>query len=398
VTRRPGKDATVYGRAAVHHQKVWSVQQDHRHDAIFVGSRSAFIEELNAAIGDKERILVVASARARSSGALPPQVLTGRIVQWFADFSSNPNLASACAAAALVSEFRPLVVLGLGGGSAIDVAKAARVLPPDNAAALEMVRSDLSQRRIQGRCGAPKVVAVPTLSGSGAEVTQFATLFHGGRKVSVDDARVRPDITIIDPSLATTAPHRPTSAATLDAVCHAVESAWSRSATTVSRGLSEGALQHLAAVGWKTDGTYSLEDRYAMAAGAVSAGLAINLTRTTAAHASAYMLTVCFGIPHGVACALNMQWVARTNVAASVVEPEVVALLERSLGVAVNDLPGYFRDRLSSAGWPSQLSRYGVDRRDLSAVASDVTAQARLRNNPIDLTATDVEYGLGTIL
>jgi alcohol dehydrogenase class IV len=398
VTRRPGKDAVVYGRAAVHHQRVRSVQQDHRHGAILVRNRTAFIEQLNAAIGDEERILVVASERARNSGAVPPRVLAGRFVHWFADFGSNPNLASACAAAALVSEFRPSVVVGLGGGSAMDVAKAARVLPSDIAAALEMVRSGLSLRRIQGRRGVPKVVVVPTLSGSGAEVTQFATLFHDGRKVSVDDAGVRPDIAIIDPSLAVTAPHLPTSAATLDAVCHAVESAWSRSATAVSRGHSERGLQHFAAVGWKTDGAYSLEDRYAMAAGAVSAGLAINLTRTTAAHASAYMLTVCYGIPHGVACALNMQWVARINVAASVIEPEVVAVVERSLGVAVADLPEYFRDRLSSAGWPTHLGSYGVDRRDLPTVAAEATHQARLRNNPVDLTAADVEDGLSTIL
>jgi alcohol dehydrogenase len=398
VTRRPGKDAAGCGRAAVHHQRARSVQQDHPQGAILVGSRNALIEQLKATIGDEERILVVASERARNSGAVPPEVLAGRFVHWFADFGSNPNFASACAAAALVSEFRPSVIVGLGGGSAMDVAKAARVLPPDIAAALEMVRSDLPSRRIQGRRGAPKVVAVPTLSGSGAEVTQFATLFHDGRKVSVDGAGVRPDLAIIDPSLAVTAPHLPTSAATLDAVCHAVESAWSRSATAVSRGHSERALQHLAPVGWKTDGAYSLADRYTMAAGAVSAGLAINLTRTTAAHASAYMLTVCYGIPHGVACALNMQWVARTNVVASVIQPEVAALVGRSLGVVVTDLPEYFRERLSSAGWPTHLGGYGIDRGDLPAVASDATRQARLRNNPIDLTTADVEDGLSTIL
>lgn len=375
------------------------VQQDQQHGSvILVGSRTAFIEQLNEEIGSEKRILVVASERTHASGAIPAQVLAGRFAHWFTDFSSNPSLASACAAAAVVSEFRPTVVMGLGGGSAMDVAKAARVLLPDIATALEMVRSGLSPRRIQDRRGTPKVIAVPTLSGSGAEVTQFATLFHDGRKVSLDDARVRPDVAVIDPGLAVTAPHLPTSAATLDAVCHAVESAWSRSTTPASLAFSERALRHLAAIGWKTDGTYGLGDRYTMAAGAVSAGRAINITRSTAAHASAYLLTVRYGIPHGVACALNMQWVARTNVAASVLRPEVVAGLKGSLGVAVTDLPEYFRDRLSSAGWPTRLEGYGVDRGALPTLAAEAARQARLRNNPVSLTAADVEDGLSTIL
>jgi len=386
--RRAEKDAMP--SSAVNHQRVGPLQQGDRLDAILVESRAALIEQLKATIGDDER--------ARNSGAVPAQLLAGRLVQWFADFSSNPSLASACAAAAIVSEFQPSLIVGLGGGSAMDVAKAARVLPPTIKVSLEIMRSDPSSMRIQCRHETPKVLAVPTLSGSGAEVTQFATLFHDGRKISVDDATIRPDIAIIDPSLAVTAPHRPTSAATLDAVCHAVESAWSRSATAASLGHSETALQHLASVGWDTEGTYSLVERYTIAAGALSAGLAINLTRTTAAHAAAYLLTLCHDIPHGVACALNMQWVARTNVAASAIEPGVMAVIQRSLGVAATDLPEYFRDRLSSAGWPTRLRSYGLDRTDLPAVASDATRQARLHNNPIDLTPADVEDGLSTIL
>lgn len=365
--------------------------------AVLVRSRTAFVEQLNAAIGDDERILVVASERARCSGAVPPHTLAGRFVHWFGDFGSNPDLTSACAAAALVSELRPSAVVGLGGGSAMDVAKAARVLPPDITGALEVTRSGHPLRRDPGRRGPVKVIAIPTLSGSGAEVTQFATLFHDDRKVSVDDPGVQPDMAIIDPSLAATAPHLATSAAALDAVCHAVESAWSRSATTVSRLHSESALAHLAAIRWKTDGAYSLADRCAIAAGAVSAGLAINLTRTTAAHACAYMLTVGYGIPHGVACALNMQWVARVNLTAPAIGPDFAAVIQ-PLGVAATDLPEYFGNQLSSAGWPTHLSGYGVNREDLPALASDATHQARLRNNPIDLTTADVEDGLAAIL
>jgi alcohol dehydrogenase class IV len=66
--------------------------------------------------------------------------------------------------------------------------------------------------------------------------------------------------------------------------------------------------------------------------------------------------------------------------------------------MAVTDLSEYFGDRLSSAGWPTRLRDYGVSRAELRAIASDATHQARLRNNPVDLSAADVEYGLSTIL
>jgi len=364
---------------------------------VFVGSRAGLIEQLIAAIGDEERVLVVGSERARNSGAVPRRAFAGLSVRWFSDFSSNPSLASACRASSLVSEFRPSVVVGLGGGSAMDVAKAARILPPDITVALDMIRSGCPPPP-HGRVRLPGMVAVPTLSGSGAEVTRFATFYHDGRKLSLDDAGVLPDMAIIDPSLAATAPHPATSAATLDAICHAVESAWSRSATAESRTHSERALRRLATVRWKADGAYSAEDRNAMAAGAVSAGFAINITRTTAAHAAAYPLTVHHDIPHGVACALNMQWVAGANSHQLLGDPGFIAVVERSLGVEVNDLAEYFGSELSSSGWPIRLRDYGVDRPDLPGIASAATHQARMHNNPVSLTTSDIEDGLASIL
>jgi len=374
------------------------VTRDEPHGIIFVENRVALTDQLNAEFGEANRILVVASERARRSEAIPPEVLSGRSVCWFADFSRNPSLSSACAAAALVSAFRPSVVVGLGGGSAIDVSKAARVLPPDIASALKMGRSGILLRQIQGRGDAPRAVAIPTLFGSGAEVTQFATTFHNGRKVSIESAEVRPDTAVVNSGLAATAPHSATTAAALDAFCHAIESAWSRSSTAVSREHSARALQHLSKFRWRSDGPYSREDRYALAAGAISAGLAINLTRTTAAHACSYMLTARHGIPHGVACALNMMWVARTNSKAPAMDPEAVAIVEESLGIAMTELSEFFRVRLRSASWPTRLGDYGVDRSHLATIAADASHQSRLLNNPVELTAADLMWGLGTIL
>lgn len=362
-----------------------------------IGNGSLNSQEAAAILGNSARILVIASRRTQACQLIPPAALRTPIMRWFSSFESNPRLDSACRAAAAAQEIAADLIIGLGGGSAIDVAKAASVLPPEPSRALATVRSG-GQERWSVAQNSPRVLAVPTLAGSGAEVTQFATLYHEGRKYSVDATDVRPDMAIVDPALALTAPHCPTSAAALDAVCHAIESAWSRSATDGSRQHSRQALTYLAEISWRPDSSYSIEERQLLALGALHAGTAINETRTTAAHAAAYPLTVRFGIPHGVACALNMQWVAVLNGPAVEGAPKVRSTIEGALGVPIGELPAYFGDRLHKAGWPNRLREYGVDRSHLSEIADEASRQSRMANNPASASQEEIQDMLATIL
>lgn len=346
------------------------------HLPVVIGPDAVRSAELAQSLAHARRILVVASARARRSCVLPPTLLADRVIGWFAEFESNPTVDSAMAAARSASELDAQVIIGLGGGSAIDVAKAARAL-----------RSGSAPR--------PSVVAVSTLAGSGAEVTQFATLFKEGRKQSLDSPAILPDLAVVDPLLAMSAGSGPTSASALDALCHAVESAWSRAASNTSLAHSERALSSFADPPWSRGSPLTVEDRHTLATAALHAGAAINETRTTAAHAAAYPLTTRFGIPHGVACALNLRWVARLNMAA--VSRAGRAAIENGLSISFADLPDFVSQCLVTAGWPARLREFGVGRLDLPSIAAQAAAEPRMTNNPLRLTADEVHEQLAAV-
>jgi alcohol dehydrogenase len=360
-----------------------------------IGDNLLQSDEFASLIAEEDRILVVASRRTRASRPFPTNLLRGKNVQWFSSFDSNPQLNAACKAAGISRDLSSTLIIGVGGGSAIDVAKSARVLPSNPYRALDTLQSGELAESVK-REDEPRVIAVSTLAGSGAEVTQFATLYDEGQKYSVDADRVLPDSAVIDFLLATTAPHRPTSAAALDATCHAIESAWSRNATRTSRDHSRRALAYIRAIRWRHR-CYTVNDRRILAFCALHAGTAINETRTTAAHAAAYPLTIRYGIPHGVACALNMQWVSKLNLPLLDNALDAKAAIEQGLEISVDELPAYFAYRLEGAGWPRHLSKYGVQKSELRAIADDAARASRMSNNPAQASREEIEEYLSAI-
>lgn len=251
---------------------------------------------------DVRQVLVVASraTRARVPGvaALLAAGATG-----YHDVRPNPTVAQALALSSVIERLRPTAVVAVGGGSTIDLAKAARLLRPE-------------PRAGDWRADPPELVAVPTTAGSGSEVTPFATLYRDGRKISLDAPQVRPDHAVLDGVLVASCPHRVAAAVMLDALCHAIESLWSRDATVRSRRYAACAANALVdlLVSPSALATWipSAKAEDGLLAATV-AGLAIACTRTTAAHAFSYWLTAQYGVPHGFACAANLGWLARYN-------------------------------------------------------------------------------------
>lgn len=248
------------------------------------------------------QVLVVASAATvtRVSGVA---ALLARGAVGHHEVRPNPTVAQARALSAVIERVRPRVVVAVGGGSTIDLAKAARLLCPQPGGG-------------DWRTDPPVLVAVPTTAGSGSEVTPFATLYRRGTKISIDAPRVRPDHAVLDGALVVTCPPQVAAAATLDALCHTVESLWSRAATSSSRryaALAAHALVDLlASPAAVLDGVPAAQAEQRLVAATV-AGLAIAHTRTTAAHAFSYWLTAQRGMAHGFACAANLGWLARYN-------------------------------------------------------------------------------------
>ncbi len=219
------------------------------------------------------------------------------------------------------------LVVEAGGGSAMDVGKAAAALAREKAATDEyqMGRQEISTE------GLPHV-AVATTSGTGSEVTKVSVLINRDEdlKKSVRAPGIMPDVSITDPELTVPCPPRVTAASGMDAFVQAVESYLSRHAIPVTESLSLRAASlihdHLPAA---YSGGEDRQARNAVAQGSYMAGLALGSARLGAVHGLAHPVGLLFDRPHGEVCAALLPEVLRRNRAAA---GEKYDILHHALG------------------------------------------------------------------
>ena len=275
-------------------------------------------------------------------------------------------------------------ILSIGGGSAMDVAKGIKALGETDA------HASLLERLTHPQPMAVPHVALPTTAGTGSESTHFATIYIGGKKYSVADEALLPEAAILDPEELSTLPDAERAATFLDALCHSIESYWSRRATAESRNYAAQAIGLLAA----NAAAYLRGDEAAASAVMVAsnfAGRAINLTTTTAAHAMCYQLTALYGLRHGHAAAVCLPAAWERLLAASAEDAalaQTLAELARLLGgkTPQDGLDAFLALRTAAAlddGW------LPADEGDLALLAGSVNAQ-RLGNYPVALTEDDL--------
>lgn len=198
-------------------------------------------------------------------------------------------------------------VIGLGGGSAIDTAKIlAATISNFEARSLKKIllenSSPMSIKKIP-------LMVIPTTSGTGAEVTPFATVWdHVERKkYSLSGSFLYPDIALFDPILTLSLEQNETLYSGLDAISHGLESLWNKHRTPISQIFSMQALKlaNSALPAVMIDPT-SLINREKMQTASTLAGIAISQTRTAIAHSISYPLTAHYNIPHGLACSFSL--------------------------------------------------------------------------------------------
>ncbi|GAB3993047.1 phosphonoacetaldehyde reductase [Glycomyces albus] len=265
--------------------------------------------ELVGAIADEfdaRRALLVRGKRSfTESGAhrlLPGLERVAKVEQW-SDFAPNTDAADLEAGLRLVEQFDPDLIVAVGGGSAMDMAKllCAYRGTTDGEALREHIREGAA---VTGRD--MRLVLAPTTSGSGAEATHFAVVYIGDKKFSIAGPAMLPDTVVLDPALTVSGSRYQRATSGIDAVAQAVESLWAAGATEASRGFAREALGLLldAAENFATRPDPS--SSRAMALGAHLAGRAIDLSKTTAAHALSYGITKRHGLSHGHAVAVTL--------------------------------------------------------------------------------------------
>ncbi len=225
----------------------------------------------------------------------------------FYEFETNPKWLQMKLGVNLVKEYIPELIIAIGGGSVMDMAKMLSVY------AFTPLEDRLltSNEGFSFRKKIP-VLAIPTTAGSGSEATQFSVIYHHNTKYSVDHPLLLPDYVYLSGSFSGKADSYTIAVSGLDALFQAIESIWSVNSTKESELYALEALK----LSWNNL-PLAIEKKHLalenMQLAAHLAGKAINLTRTTAPHAISYAFTTFYGIPHGHAVALSFPFFINYN-------------------------------------------------------------------------------------
>ena len=216
----------------------------------------------------------------------------------FSAFHPNPDLADTEAGKEVFLRENCDGLISIGGGSSIDTAKAVK------ARINAVTEEDVIHSRL-GSSNACPHIAIPGTAGTGSEATQIAVVYVNGSKVSLNHPDLRPDGVLLDAALLDSLPVYHKKSCALDALAQGIESYWSRGSNDDSRVHAYlaiiGVLDNLKA--YLNGDPHAAEE---MLDASFQSGKAIQITRTTAAHAMSYMLTKKFGIAHGHACMLTL--------------------------------------------------------------------------------------------
>jgi phosphonate metabolism-associated iron-containing alcohol dehydrogenase len=307
-------------------------------------------------------------------------------IQEYGNISPNPDVRDI---EAVLETFEGIDwVIGIGGGSVLDMAKSVAFM----ACQKENLRAFLTHENVAPPHPGLPFIAIPTTSGTGSEVTPWATVWdkQENKKFSLSHREVFPDYAIVDPTLTIGLPPYITAYTGYDALAHALEAFWSRFANPVSDLLAVEAIRlvmrHLERV---VEDLSNLEHRIALAKASLYAGLAFSNTKTTAVHAVSYPMTLHYDVPHGVACSLTLAEFWRYNLDA--IAPAKVACLLAAVG---EKDPEAFAPRLKALayqiGLPVTLAQAGIPRDGIEVILDEGFHPERVVNNPRPLTREDL--------
>ncbi|MDN2711426.1 iron-containing alcohol dehydrogenase [Janthinobacterium sp. SUN118] len=342
------------------------------------------------------RALLVTDAGFLRTGqaALPLHSLQAAGIEThvFSEVQADPPEAVVLAGVAMAQMFHVELIIGLGGGSSLDVAKLVAVLAPGH--------QDLAQLYGIGNVQGQRLplVQLPTTAGTGSEVTNIAIVTTGATtKMGVVAPQLYADLAILDASLTLGLPAPVTATTGIDAMVHAIEAYTSRLLKNpLSDMLATQALSLLSAnlVAACQDGA-SLPARQAMLLGAMLAGQAFSNAPVAAVHALAYPIGGLFHVPHGLSNALVLPHVLRFNLShaaplyaqlATVLRPGITGSDE----ARANTLIDILHDIALATGIARTLREVGIDASDLDRLADAAMLQTRLLgNNPRAVTRDD---------
>ena len=316
----------------------------------------------------------------------------GITVNSFLDVLPNPTVDIVNAAVRMHKECGASGIIALGGGSPMDVAKAAGVLVRYGKSITDYEGAEMVPGPIE------PVIAIPTTAGTGSEATPFAVITDTSRnyKLTVSSHNLLPEYAILDPSLIMTAPAGIAAACGLDAMIHALEAYTSLAATPFSDAMAEKALELIG--GNIRRFVANRMDEHAagaMMAGSNFAGIAFSWARLGNVHAMSHPVSANFGVPHGVANAILLPTIVEYNALADRGRYEKIYNWIRDKKLPAKDfcpqvLVDEIRELNRNLGIPASLSAAGVTKDRFEAMAKDAMASGNIAVNARQTTLYDV--------
>ncbi len=354
----------------------------------------------------RHALLMTGHGSARRSGALDQAIsilrAAGVSVTIYEGVEPDPTFATVNAAADLARHAGCDVIVGLGGGSAVDAAKAVAGIARWPYPVEDYYYTD---RVLPGK-GLP-FVAVPTTAGTGAEVTKNAVLSDPAHalKQSLRGDYLLADVALVDPALTVSMSPGVTAATGGDALTQAIESYVSKNASPLTDALAAQAIQLIGRSLRRAyhDGT-DIAARTDVALGSLLAGMALTNARLGAVHGLAHPLGVRFGLPHGLVCALLLPYEMAYNLCGDYPLAEVTrrkyAHVAELLGLDVSGLsPRRAAERATDyifalnreLGLDRRLREFGVTEADLPTLAAESLPSGSLKANPRPPTQEEME-------
>ncbi|MGQ9730722.1 MAG: iron-containing alcohol dehydrogenase family protein [Candidatus Zipacnadales bacterium] len=298
----------------------------------------------------------------------------------------EPLVSTVDALREVLDEQQVEVVIPVGGGSVLDVGKAAAALidsqwpTADHLAGAQMPDDGLP------------IIALPTTAGTGAEVTPNAVLrdLQAGVKASIRGEHLLPVAAIVDPQLTMGAPPEVTAYSGLDALVQAIEAYTSLGANPFTDALAAEAVVR---IGTALPIVYldgkSWPGRESLALGSLFAGIALACARLGLVHGLAHPLGMMYHLPHGMVCALLLPHVIEFNIPAC---GQKYALLARALGVGetAEDFLNWTRELLPRLGVHTTLYDQGLVPDDFPKIVPPTLESGSTKHNPREVTEDDL--------
>jgi len=311
----------------------------------------------------------------------------------FDQVQPNPRDTDCIKGAELAREKKIQIIVGLGGGSAMDTAKCIGVLLTHEGTPVDW---DANKRLLERNI--TSLICIPTTSGTGSEVTNWAVITDTKRKFKMSiggNSKIAPFLALIDPALTAKLPPIVTGSTGMDALVHAIEAYTCRVSNPISDVLAIRAIQLIAhSLLTAVNNGGDMQARTDMMLGSTLAGMAFNSADVASVHSMAEAVGGVFDTPHGIANSMFLPIIFETNIPSNPAKhAQVAELLGVNRGIRT-DLEvakeGAVKlKQLAKAVKTPTLRELKVERKDLQTLASYAAENVATKSNPIQLTQAD---------